>query len=229
MQDILLTILWWAVVLLASLFTTIAAHEASHHIASVVCRLRVYRTVIGHGPLLGACCAYWVTGRFYGWALQLSPWPYCIVITKATGRLVRFSVAGPDHNGNYGTPMDPNFETDPRWNDFTFGTIYEIRLFPLGGSIMAGNDPERPWADTVVSLSGPLGHILFGAVVIGMLVPGVDTAYIGKAIILSGIGNLIPVRDSDGWRVLRAWFGDKITCPFWLAVILFLALLLAAL
>ncbi len=206
MQDVFFTVLVSPIIF----FVMIVVHEGSHFVAAMAFGCWIRRATVGIGPLLGTCCTYWVPNRFYGWALQLSPWPYCIGITKAAGKHIRFVATGPDHHGNYGTPMDPNVEKDARWKDFFYGTIYEVRLLPYSGRILAMWDEERRLANVIISLAGPAGEMLLGVLMYGLSIPHIETQYVGKLVILSGMLDLVPMKPTDGWLVIKTLFGESI-------------------
>ena len=99
-----------------------------------------------------------------------------------------------------------------------------ITLFVFGGMAQIGKEAERPSAEFMMAVVGPLSSIALGFLFIGLAfgLDGVSThlsaiaGILGSANIVLGVFNMLPGFPMDGGRVLRAavW---RVTRNYWRA------------
>lgn len=83
-----------------------------------------------------------------------------------------------------------------------------VTLFCLGGVAKLEREPENPWQDMSISLTGPLTNFLIASLVsLGFWIAGYQSPFwkeVWIANTVMGLFNLIPAFPLDGGRILRA-------------------------
>lgn len=81
------------------------------------------------------------------------------------------------------------------------GTVFKLAIFPLGGSVLLDFNTKNPSKKVVmkvmaIALGGPMINLI-----VGVLTLNINFMF-GFLSILSGLGNLVPTKGSDGYNFI---------------------------